>query len=684
MKAAVTVIAAFTVIVNAAWAQENAEVDLERIVVTPHRYEESVEKVSSSVTVVTPGGTESANAQKVVDLLRTVPGVGVRDWYGNGVTASVDIAGFGEQAALNVLVLIDGRRVNDVDLSGVDWSQVPLSQVERIEIVRGGGAAVLYGDTASSGVINIITKKGSGRPKVDVGMEYGSYDMNKQHLSIGGGAREQFSYLFSLSRGSTHGYRNNSFEKNSDYASRLEYDFSDVFSLHFASGFHASSYGMPASINQGVIDQYGRRYSRKGDEHANNKDYYFVFGPQMKLGDAGEVEADFNYRHKNSDSYFLTTPLDTQKNTIETFGAAPKYTYSSSILGRENKFISGLDFYRTIYYSKTLYFSKTAPAYNEMVNQYSSINKNSLAGYLQDEFSLFEALALVGGYRYEMARYALGYHDNDLHGYGQSPNQDTKAKLSAEAFNAGLVYTYKPEGNVFLNLNKSFRFPEVDEFSYLDANWQKQLDTNLRPQSSLNYQLGLRQKVSERLKGSFSFSRMDVKKELYRNAKDFLSWGSWVGKNQNYDKTVHESLEAALETKLSDRVGWSGSYTFTRAFFNSGDYDKNEIPLVPRHKASTGLRFNLGQGLTFNFTGNYVGQRYFLNDQANDYSRLNGYMTADTRLSWSRKDLTATFGINNLFNKRYSEYAGVNVDDGVKFYYPSPERNFTLKLDYKF
>ena len=46
MKAAVTVIAAFTVIVNAAWAQENAEVDLERIVVTPHRYEESVEKVS--------------------------------------------------------------------------------------------------------------------------------------------------------------------------------------------------------------------------------------------------------------------------------------------------------------------------------------------------------------------------------------------------------------------------------------------------------------------------------------------------------------------------------------------------------------------------------------------------------------------------------------------------------------
>jgi len=143
-------------------------VDLEKIVVTPYRYGESLAKTAADVTVVTQDDIEGTNAQNVVDVLRTLPGITVKDYYGNGTKAVVDIGGFGEQAALNVLVLVDGRRINDVDLSGVDWSQIPLDRVERIEVVHGGAGAVLYGDNASSGVINIITKKGSGKLKVNL------------------------------------------------------------------------------------------------------------------------------------------------------------------------------------------------------------------------------------------------------------------------------------------------------------------------------------------------------------------------------------------------------------------------------------------------------------------------------------------------------------------------------------
>ena len=111
--------------------------------------------------------------------------------------SGVDVAGFGEQSALNMLVLVDGRRINDVDLSGVDWSQVPLEHVERIEVMRGGSAAVLYGDNASSGVINIITKKGTGKPKINLQAEYGSYDMNKQKVSFSGDVDKKLSYWVS-------------------------------------------------------------------------------------------------------------------------------------------------------------------------------------------------------------------------------------------------------------------------------------------------------------------------------------------------------------------------------------------------------------------------------------------------------------------------------------------------------
>jgi iron complex outermembrane receptor protein len=658
----------------------SGDVELNKIVVTPYRYAEILTNVASSVTVITQEDIKNSNAEKVIDVLRPIQGVTVRDWYGNGVTASVDMAGFGAQAALNVLVLIDGRRVNDVDLSGADWSQIPLDQVERIEVIRGGSAAVLYGDNASSGVINIITKKGKGKPSLRIGTENGSYDMNSQRISLSG-SKDALSYLFTASRQATHGYRNNTFDKSKDFASKFEYNFNDAFSLHFNSGFHSANYGMPGALYQANIDQYSRRYARYGDDHTNNKDYYFVLGTKGDFSGLGCFEIDSTYRQKDADSYFLTAGLYTQRNKIETFGLTPKYTLGNSIFNHENNLIAGLDFYRVFYNS-----NKYDQSDDGDLKNLTSINKTSLAGYLQNEFSLFKQLVLVGGYRYEFARYSFGYHDNTPPPFN-NPDIDNKVRPEMNAFNSGLVYTYKDDSSLFFNVARSFRFPEVDEFTYNDASWQQQLNTNLKPQSAINYQIGLRHKFSDRLNASFSLFRMNVKNELYYKAD---GGPTGYGQNENYDKTIHEGLESSLDARLNGWLDFFGNYSFTKAFFDDGQDNKNEIPMVPRHKGSVGLRFLLPKNITFNITGTYVGQRYFLNDHANAYSRLNGYMIADTNLSWSYKELTVTFGINNLFNKKYSEYAGVLLNasgiypKGSKFYYPSPERNFSLKFDYAF
>jgi iron complex outermembrane receptor protein len=259
-----------------------------------------------------------------------------------------------------------------------------------------------------------------------------------------------------------------------------------------------------------------------------------------------------------------------------------------------------------------------------------------------------------------------------------------------EAFNCGLVYNYNDDSSAFFNCGRSFRFPEVDEFTYLDQNYQQLLDTDLKPQSSMNYQAGLRHKFSDRLKGSLSLFRMNVKNELYYNPKALLDiFNFWNGKNANYDKTIHEGIESSLDISLNDWVTLFGNYTFTNAFFSGGQYSKNEIPMVSRHKGSVGLRFSLPNNITFNITGSYVGKRYFINDQDNAVSRLNGYMIADMNLSWRCKDLTVAFGINNLFNKQYSEYGVYGTDSSNGFvydkcYFPSPGRNFSLKVDYAF
>jgi iron complex outermembrane receptor protein len=180
---------------------------LEEVVVTATRAEEEIEKISSNVTVITREEIRKSTATTVQDLLRNEEGLIIRDLYGTGTKSTVDMRGFGR--GINTTVLIDGKKVNNIDLSGVDWNLIPLENVERIEIVRGGGS-VLYGDNAIAGVINIITKKGRKlKPEIELDARIESYSGNKEHFTVRGAA-ERLSYFLLLKRRETDGYRDNS------------------------------------------------------------------------------------------------------------------------------------------------------------------------------------------------------------------------------------------------------------------------------------------------------------------------------------------------------------------------------------------------------------------------------------------------------------------------------------------
>ena len=88
-----------------------------------------------------------------------------------------------------VQIQLNGRRLNRPDMASVNWFQIPLSQVERIEIVRGAGS-VLYGDSAVAGVINIITRKGEGRPVFHTSAVAGSYGLHDEKAAVSGSGKE--------------------------------------------------------------------------------------------------------------------------------------------------------------------------------------------------------------------------------------------------------------------------------------------------------------------------------------------------------------------------------------------------------------------------------------------------------------------------------------------------------------
>src|SRR6185312_13387428 len=155
--------------------------------VSPNRQFSGI--VGSSSTVITAEDIAHSPAQTIQEIIAQTPGVQLTTLYGgvNGAGTTVDLRGFGAFASSNTLVLVNGRRLNDLDLQGVDLSTIPRDSIERIEIPRGNSGAVLYGDNAVGGVINIVTQSAVAQmPSGRIEGAFGSFRRAESNGSASG------------------------------------------------------------------------------------------------------------------------------------------------------------------------------------------------------------------------------------------------------------------------------------------------------------------------------------------------------------------------------------------------------------------------------------------------------------------------------------------------------------------
>lgn len=631
-------------------AQEK-EVTLEEVVVTATRDIQEIRKVPANVTVVTKEEVERSNAQTVIDLLRHEVGVGVGDWFGTGKFASVDLRGFGETGPLNTLVLVDGRRVNAIDLSGVDWSQIPLEQVERIEIVR-GPSSVLYGDNAVGGVINIITKKPEKPLCIEAGGSGGSYAYNKESALVGG-RWGPLSALLHADYNSTEGYRENGFFRARDIGGRLIYDMNESISFNFSGNFHRDDTGFPGYLTKDLYKQ-DRRATLFPDDKGETEDGYGAFGVKAKLWDFGRIETDLSYRHREVADFLPSFSFE-DKRDLSTWGFTPRYIIEKSLWNHFNKLIFGLDFYK----SDSKVDSESAFGPNR-----SEVTKKSVGLYLLDEFSILKNLILSFGYRHEWVTYDL---------FQESPVLKERVRDQEPAWNVGLDYLFNKRSSAFFSIKRSFRFPVSDELIQFFPTFQ--VNPAMKPQTGYHYEVGIRHSFTDKIEANLTLFWVDLRDEIFYNPFTFT--------NENYPKTRRQGLEIGTRIKPLPWLFLWGNYNYIRPFLRGDCFSGNDIPGVPRHKGSIGTDIELGRGFLFNARANIIGPRRFIADWANKVERLDGYYTLDVKLSYFWKGLKAFVGVNNLFNRKYAEFAVVDAAGG-QFYYPSPERNFIGGISYTF
>ncbi|MDQ6981904.1 MAG: TonB-dependent receptor plug domain-containing protein, partial [Mariprofundus sp.] len=275
--------------------------DLGEMNVTSSRVETPSVTSSKPVTIIDRKTIEESHAVNIVDLLKGQANIAVRDTSGVGAKAQVDLGGFGESSAANNVVLIDGRRVNNPDLSGTDWTQIPLDQIERIEIVHGAGS-VLYGNGAVGGVINIITKiPASGGSISLAGGSFGEFTGQGRIGADAGKTRLEANF----SGLTTNGYRDNNFFDRFDGGARAEADLTNSLSLHISGNHHRDRVGLPGALSRAQVSA-NRKQAKNPQDFSRTNDS-FVDGGFNWLTDFGlEADLDGGFRRRDVHSEFVS------------------------------------------------------------------------------------------------------------------------------------------------------------------------------------------------------------------------------------------------------------------------------------------------------------------------------------------------------------------------------------------
>jgi outer membrane receptor protein involved in Fe transport len=630
--------------------------EMEEVVVTATGLEDEVRKVARNVTIITAEDIAQSPSNYVPDLLARETNLNLQSFYGTDKRAVVDIRGMGQTATSNVLVLVDGFRLNSPDLAGPDFSTVPIDEIERIEIIRGAGS-VVYGSGAVGGVVNIITKRGGVKPTAHLYGSYGSYQTIDGRAS-GGGQVENLSLNLNASYYDTDGYRENGDLEKKDLGARAGYDasehiggdFFDSLLFTLTANYHDDDQGFPGGVPiEDIDDESDRRKASTPNDGAETADKRIRGGIETEFGTWGALKLNGGLRSRESDFIFGFTPLkprSEQKSRLEedTQLFDLSYVKEYSLWGLAHTFQFGSDYYYTDYFSERI---------DQRERKNSQIDNLGL--FFTHRSSLGQRLSFDLGFRYNI--YEGTFRNDELVDFGGTDvwinGDEFDRDYNDTAYNLGVVYAPLKSTSLFGSFATSFRIPNVDEFALADD--------NLRPQDGWHVDLGLRHQFKDLAEVSVALFYFEIDDEIFFDAD--------ARENRNFDDTTQRfGIETSLRYHPTDALYLWGNFTFMDAKFEDTN---NWIPLVPKYSARLGMEWRIINPLLFAFSGTFVSSRYDGNDITNDrFAKLDPYQVFDAKLTYTYKKISLFGGVNNIFNELYETLAF------SESYFPMPTRNF--------
>lgn len=655
--------------------------------------------VGTSTSTITAEDIERSPAQTLPDILSREPGIQVTNLFGgvNAARSVVDMRGFGAAAVSNTLILINGRRIMDLDQVGVDLASIPRESIERIEITRGNSGVVLYGDGAIGGVINIVTKNGVGaKPGGRIDGAFGSFGHREGNASVQGSNGPWSASIYGNAVGS-EGYRQNNEYSQFNGVGDFRYS-TDQGSLYLNLTADDQNIGLPGhrrvepplGINKMLTERQGAftpfDWAAKQGQNA-------TAGFTRMLAPGFELIVDGGIRRKQEQSQFFVVTETVQgtgaraatDTTLTTSSFTPRVKIDSNIMGMPTKAIGGFDYYRADYDSDRPVALGVAP-----IHRYDLV-QSSAAAYWQQTFSILPTTDIsVGGRVQETRLRARDTFDANAPGavaFSFGFPVDTQGipldrKEVNRAYHLGAEHRFNENFAVFGRMAQSFRVPNVDDrVGMVGALGGVPTTFDLRTQKSHDLEGGVR----------IHFGPLDVQWSMYdmrlTDEIHFRFGPNFETNNTNLDPTRRYGHETIASYRISESLRLKGGAAFTRAKFVEGVFAGNDVPLVSTWTGNVGLSWDIWQKwLTLDTVVRYVGQRRMDNDQTNLQPLIPAHTLVDVRIGGEIEKFFWSFAVQNLFDVDYFDYAiaspfpyGFQSQIGVYNAYPQPGRSYMLR-----
>ncbi|PCF97087.1 ligand-gated channel protein [Vreelandella nigrificans] len=615
------------------WAQETPRLD--DMVVTASGFEQQVANAPASISVATREQLEKGYYRDVTDALRDMPGVIVTGGGGGDNGYDISLRGMPAQYTL---ILVDGRprssrdsRPNGSAGFEQDWLP-PLQAIDRIEVVR-GPMATLYGSDAIGGVINIITRRvadeWSGNLQLDTVI---------QESSSSGDSRDANFYLSGPLVSDQLGLQL--------YGRTSQRDEDDI-----VSGYNDKSL---QSLTGRLTWTPSQQHDISLEAGYTDQERSSTPGRSVEVTDA-ESNSKHNSRHlalTHSGRFDIgTTETFVQRESTENVARDITITNTTA----KTSLVMPLGVHMVTigasYEDESLEDTTT----NSISADVTNLDNSSWAVFLEDEWYLTDTWSLTGGVRVD-------------------ESEDYGSHVSPRLYS---VWNFSPAWTIKGGVSTGYRAPTLRETSpdwgAVSRGGNIYGNPDLKPETSLNKELGVLYDSGQRISGSFTVFHNDFEDKITRVSCpiDICSagpnqFGSDPTTYRNVDEAVTQGVEMSLAAELMDNVSLRSSYTYTDSEQKSGEYAGQPLTKLPRHQLSTTLDWQVTPELTQWTRVSYRGKESQpTGGRSSSTIVAPSYTFVDAGIGYRlTPSATINAGIYNLFDEEitYDEYG--YIEDG--------------------